>query len=572
MFLPTSKQELKSLGWERPDVILVTGDTYIDSPHIGVALIGKYLLKHGFKTAVIAQPAMDNNKDITRLGDPGLFWGVTAGCIDSMVANYTAAKKFRNQDDYTPGGVNIRPNRAVIAYTILIRRYFKNTKPIVLGGLEASLRRIAHYDYWDDGLRRSILFDAKADILAYGMAEKTVVELAQALQKGADWKKNKGICYISNVQRKNNIQLNSFEEVSTNKKLFFKMSKIFQENIDNTSAGFSQKHGDRFLIHNPSQEPLSRAELDDVYELDFQRDVHPYYKTGQVKALETIKQSVTTHRGCLGQCNFCAIAVHQGLRVVSRSRQSIIDEVRRIKQLPGFNGVISDVGGPTANMYGVTCLKGWKCRKKQCLMPKICVNLKFGHKDQMKMLRNLIKIGGIKKVFISSGIRHDLVIGDKKNQKRYIEQLVQYHISGQIKLAPEHCEKQVLDLMNKPSVKSLVEFKKIFDKTCAGLHKNYFLTYYFMAAYPGCTLKHMRRLKGFLSGALKIVPEQVQIFTPLPATIAATMYYCQTDMTGRKIFCEKKLKNIQTQKKILLKNEVSWDKTSNIVNTGKEKN
>ncbi len=556
MFLPTSKQELKSLGWERPDVILVTGDTYIDDPHIGVAVIGKYLLKHGFTTAVIAQPSTSSGDDITRLGEPRLFWGVAAGSIDSMVANYTAMKKIRRQDDYTPGGVNTRPNRATIAYTNLIRQYFKNTKPIILGGIEASLRRIAHYDYWDDAVRRSILFDSKADIIAYGMAEKTVTKLAQALKEGADWKQIQGICYISNtpdIPEGKNIPLPSFEEVSTNKQSFRRMSKLFYKNVDNTSQGFVQKHGDRFLIHNPPHPHLSTAELDEICDLDFEGDAHPYYKTGEIRALETIKQSIITHRGCFGQCNFCAIAVHQGRRVVSRSVTSIIDEAVRIRKRPGFNGIIYDVGGPTANMFGATCRKGWTCKDKHCLMPKPCPNLGFGHRTQSEILQRLRTIPGIKKVFVSSGIRPDLVIADKEMGKRYIEQLARHHVSGQIKLAPEHSEPEVLALMNKPSTKSLMKFKSIFDNACAVSGNRYFMTYYLIAAHPGCTVKHMQRLKDFLSIELKTAPEQVQIFTPTPATISTAMYYCETDMAGNKIYCEKSLPGMQKQKNLLRK-------------------
>ena len=553
MFLPTTEQEIKSLGWERPDVILVTGDTYIDSPYIGVSVIGKYLLKHGFKTAIIAQPSTSNRLDIARLGEPRLFWGVTAGCIDSMVANYTPVKKFRRQDDYTPGGINIRPNRATIAYTNLIRQHFKNTKPIVLGGIEASLRRIAHYDYWDDAIRRSILFDSKADILAYGMAEKTVVELAQALKEDSDWKQLKGICYISNNTTDKYAMLPSFEEVSTNKKSFMLMTKRFHKKIDDTDTGFVQKHGARFLIHNPPHPSLTTEELDEISNLDFEYNIHPYYNTGEVRALETIKQSITTHRGCFGNCSFCSIAIHQGQNVASRSTKSVTDEALRIAQKPGFNGIIYDVGGPTANMYGAKCEKGWRCAEKHCLMPKICPNLKFGHKEQIRLLQNLISIPEVRKVFISSGIRHDMVIADKENGKRYIEQLVKHHVSGQIKLAPEQNDNEVLSLMNKPSIKSLIEFKTMFDNTCESLGQRYFLTYYLMAAHPGCTMRHMQSLRNFMSTELKLIPEQVQIFTPTPSTISTAMYYCETDMSGNKIFCEKSLKGMQQQKDVFKK-------------------
>ena len=542
---------MKSLGWKQPDVILVTGDTYIDSPQIGAAVIGKYLWKHGFKTAIIAQPATGDGRDIKRLGEPALFWGVTAGAIDSLVANYTRLNKFRHQDDYTPGGVNIRPNRATIVYTNLIRQHFKPAKPIVLGGIEASLRRIAHYDYWDDAVRRSLLFDAKADILAYGMAEKTVLELAQAFRSGADWRQIPGICYIAPTSAGGNILLPPFAEVAADKASFRRMSVLFDQHADYPSPGFTQQHGDRFLVHNPPPPPLTTAELDEISDLEFAGDTHPYYKTGEIRALATIKQSITTHRGCIGQCNFCAIAVHQGRQIVSRSPQSIMAEAARISQRPGFNGIIYDVGGPTANMYGLSCRKGWACPDKHCLMPRICPQLRFGHQAQIAILRLLLGLPGIKKVFVASGIRPDLVMADEENGRRYIAQIVRHHVSGQIKLAPEHSEPAVLKLMNKPPPESLLRFKDAFDSICSAAGQDHFMTYYLMAAHPGCTMDHMQRLKSFLSAGLKTTPEQVQIFTPTPATISTAMYYCETDMAGKKLFCEKNLPVMQKQKDLI---------------------
>ena len=542
---------MKSLGWKQPDVILVTGDTYIDSPQIGAAVIGKYLWKHGFKTAIIAQPATGDGRDIKRLGEPALFWGVTAGAIDSLVANYTRLNKFRHQDDYTPGGVNIRPNRATIVYTNLIRQHFKPAKPIVLGGIEASLRRIAHYDYWDDAVRRSLLFDAKADILAYGMAEKTVLELAQAFRSGADWRQIPGICYIAPTSAGGNILLPPFAEVAADKSSFRRMSVLFDQHADYPSPGFTQQHGDRFLVHNPPPPPLTTAELDEISDLEFAGDAHPYYKTGEIRALATIKQSITTHRGCIGQCNFCAIAVHQGRQIVSRSPQSIMAEAARISQRPGFNGIIYDVGGPTANMYGLSCRKGWACPDKHCLMPRICPQLRFGHQAQIAILRLLLGLPGIKKVFVASGIRPDLVMADQENGRRYIAQVARHHVSGQIKLAPEHSEPAVLKLMNKPPPESLLRFKDAFDSICSAAGQDHFMTYYLMAAHPGCTMDHMQRLKSFLSAGLKTTPEQVQIFTPTPATISTAMYYCETDMAGKKLFCEKNLPVMQKQKDLI---------------------
>jgi uncharacterized radical SAM protein YgiQ len=552
MFIPTTAQEIKTLGWDQLDILLVTGDAYIDSPHIGVSVIGKYLLHQGFRTAIIAQPSTDDGHDINRLGEPRLFWGVTSGCIDSMMANYTASKKRRRQDDYTPGGLNIRPDRATIAYTNLIRHHGRGKKPVVLGGIEASLRRIAHYDYWDDAIRRSILFDAKADILAYGMAERTVAELARALGSGAEWREIRGLCYISKAPVSAYTLLPSFEAVRANKHDFFHMFKLFSKNVDNPAAGFVQQHGDRFLIHNPPQPPLSTEELDAIHALDFERDAHPYHNTGEIRALKTIRQSLTTHRGCFGRCSFCAIAAHQGRRVVSRSIESIVDEVKRIGRLPRFNGIIYDVGGPTANMYGAHCMKGGiPCPGRDCLMPEPCEKLRMGHDRQITLLNKLMAIPGIKKIFVSSGIRHDMVMADPKHGKRYVEQLVNHHVSGQIKLAPEHSDNEVLTLMNKPSAKTLMRFKELFKNTCRAAKKIHFMTYYLMAAHPGCTLGHMIRLRNFLEGALKHFPEQVQIFTPTPSTLSAAMYFCETDPEGRKIFCEKEMPAKERQKNVL---------------------
>lgn len=552
MFLPTTLSEIKALGWDRPDVILVTGDAYIDSPHIGVAVIGKYLAEHGFRAAVIAQPSLEGGADITRLGEPALFWGVTAGCVDSMVANYTSLKKWRKQDDYTPGGVNARPDRASIAYTNLIRRNFKETRPIVLGGLEASLRRIAHYDFWDNAVRRSVLFDAKADIIAYGMAENTVLALARTFAEGSDFTPLPGICYIANEPPADCIMLRPFEEVKTDKEAFFSMFTGFLAGIDDPSQRLAQKHGDRYLVHNPPPKPLTTAELDKVYALDFERDVHPFYKTGEVRALETIRQSITTHRGCFGNCSFCAITVHQGRTVVSRSEGSVLDEVVRITRLPGFNGIIYDVGGPTANMYACTCARGTAhCASRDCLVPQICPNLRFGHAKQLALLRSLLKVPGVKKVFIASGIRHDMVVADRENCAAYIEQLVGRHVSGQIKLAPEQYDNEVLALMNKPSIKPLMRFKALFDEECIKQGKKFFMTYYLMAAHPGCTMQHMYKLKDFLKGGLKILPEQVQIFTPTPSTLSSAMYWCGRDQKGGKLQCEKTFEGRQRQKDVL---------------------
>lgn len=563
MFLPTTQQEINHLGWKQLDVILITGDSYIDSPYIGAAVIGKVLQKAGYRVGIIAQPDPNSDVDITRLGEPRLFWGVTGGSIDSLVANYTALKKKRKSDDYTPGGINDRrPDRAVMVYTNLIRRYFKHTRPIVLGGIEASLRRVAHYDYWSDSVRAPILFDSKADILIYGMAEKTILELAASLQNDisgtpADWKSIRGLCYLSHDKPEEYLELPSYEQVSTDKNAFTNMFHIFYQNNDPLSArGLVQQKGDRYLIHNPPAFYSTQAELDDIYSLDYERAQHPYYEAqGKVKALETIKFSISTHRGCYGECNFCAIAIHEGRTIRWRSESSILAEARKLTTYSDFKGYIQDLGGPTANMYGFECAKKLKdgpCSDKRCLFPKICPALPINHAHQIELLQSVRKISGVKKVFVSSGIRYDLLLADKKNGLPYLQEVVEHHVSGQMKVAPEHIEDHVLNKMGKPGSDSLLKFKSMFDQMSAEAGKKQFLTYYFIAAYPGCSDEDMRKLKIFTSQKLNLNPEQVQVFTPLPSTYASIMYYTEADpFTGKPLFVEKDNLKKERQKMII---------------------
>ena len=406
MFLPTTRKELRQLGWNQPDIILITGDAYIDSPFIGVAVIGRVLMDAGFKVGIIAQPDVKGD-DICRLGEPRLFWGVSGGCIDSMVSNRTASGRRRKKDDYTPGGINNRrPDRAVLVYANLIRSKFKNTCPIVLGGIEASLRRIAHYDYWSNAVRRSILVDAKADFLLYGMAERAVVELAGCLQRQEDPCRIRGLCYVDSDKPDSYLELPSFKEAATDKKAFTRMFQLFYDNNDPVSAhGLAQPHEHRFLIQNPPQPIPSQQELDHIYGLDYQLDLHPFYaQHGAVRALETIRFSIASHRGCYGECNFCAIAVHQGRTISQRSRKSIVNEAKRLVGHPKFKGIIHDVGGPTANMYGFECnkkLKKGSCVDKRCLFPEICKAMPIDHGEQVKLLEELRNLKGIKKVFVS---------------------------------------------------------------------------------------------------------------------------------------------------------------------------
>ncbi len=555
MFLPTTPEELKKLGWDALDVVLVTGDSYIDSSFIGVSVIGKELLNAGFRVGIIAQPDTETGVDIARLGEPRLFWGVTGGCVDSMVANRTAAGRKRKRDDYTPGGVNDRrPDRATIVYSNLIRRHFRDTCPIVLGGIEASLRRIAHYDFWSDAIRRSILFDAKADYLIYGMADRAVVELTRCLKEGLDPSGVRGLCYISRNVPNDCLVLPSFDTVVKDKNAFTEMFHAFYRNNDPVTAlPLAQQQDTRWLIQNPPAAYLTGSELDAVYDLDYENDLHPYYRRrGSVKALETIRFSISTHRGCCGECRYCAIGVHQGRTVRSRSRESILAEAKRMVRHPEFKGIVYDVGGPTANMYGIECRKMERkgcCGDKRCLTPEICPMLKVDHGRQISLLKALRELEGVRKVVVASGIRHDMVIADRSHGDAYLRDLVRHHVSGQIKLAAEHSEKHVLDLMGRPGCGSLLQFRTRFYKLNKESGRKQFLTYYLIAAHPGCTEKDMKALRTFASQKLKLLPEQVQIFTPTPSTYSTLMYWTEKDpFTGESLFVEKSVKGRQRQK------------------------
>jgi len=561
MFLPTTKEEMERLGWKRLDIILVTGDSYIDSPFIGVAVIGKILLASGYKVGVIGQPETGSDADILRLGEPRLFWGVTGGCIDSMVANRTATGRRRNSDDHTPGGINNRrPDRATIAYTNLIKKYYKdNTRPIVLGGIEASLRRIAHYDFWTDSIRRSILFDAKADYLLYGMAERSIVEFTECVREGKDPRMVRGLCYISKDIPEGCLELPAFRESAEDKDAFTRAFRIFYDNNDPaTAVALAQRHDTRYLIQTPPSPYLTQEKLDSVYNLGYERDVHPYYrKDGEVKAIETIRFAISTHRGCYGECSFCAIAVHEGRRVRSRSKASILAEAKEMTRHPLFKGRINDVGGPSANMYGTGCERMEKqgcCPKKSCISPKICSRLNFGHAEQLLLLKALRAVEGVRKVVVASGLRHDMVLADKKDGERYLKELVLHHVSGQMKIAPEHSEAKVLEQMGKPGCdqEALIKFKDLFYRFTEDAGLKQFLTYYLMAAHPGCDQSDMERLKSFALKELGTLPEQVQVFTPTPSTYSTLSYWTGCDpFTGKPCFVEKSVKGRETQKSAL---------------------
>ncbi len=565
MFLPTTLEELERLNWNALDVILVTGDSYIDSPFIGTAVIGKILLRAGYRVGVIAQPDTTSDENIGRLGEPLLFWGVTAGSLDSMVANYTALRKKRKSDDYTPGGINNRrPDRASIVYTNLIRRLSKRVSPkekmppIVLGGIEASLRRVAHYDFWSNSVRRSILFDAKADFLLYGMAEKATLELADSLRDGSNPHNIRGLSHIAKEKLDGYLELPSYETVVGDKSAFIDMFHTFYKNNDPVSAkGLCQLHSDRYLIQNPPAPHQTQEELDSVYELNFERAQHPFYeRQGPVRALDTIRFSISTHRGCYGECNFCAIAVHEGRSVRWRSPESIQEEAKRLTAHPEFKGYIQDLGGPTANMYGFECekkLESGSCPDKRCVYPNICPLMEVDHRPQIDLLRDIRKLKGVKKVFVASGIRYDMILCDHQHGDTYLREVVNHHVSGQLKVAPEHTEEDVLINMGKPGGDALLQFKGKFDKFSHQAGKPQFLTYYIIAAHPGCTEQDMARLKRFTSQKLHVNPEQVQIFTPTPGTYSSLMYYTELDpFTFEPIYVEKELRKKKRQKEIVI--------------------
>ena len=562
MFIPATIEELRDLKWDKLDIILVTGDSYIDSSYTGVAVIGKWLIKHNYKVAIISQPTLESNTDICKFGEPKLFWGVTSGAVDSMVANYTALKKRRKNDDLTAGGINNkRPDRAVIRYCNLIKQFCSKDTPIVIGGIEASLRRITHYDYWSNKLRKPILFDSKADILVYGEGERSILEIAERLKNNQDINNIRGTCYISKEisefeHLKNYIKLPSYDEVVQNSESFRTMFDIIYKNNDPANAsGLIQQVGDRFLVQNPPSYYLENDELDQVYEINYENKAHPIYKKQHIKALETIKNSITSHRGCFGECNFCAITVHFGRKIRNRTQESIINEAKKISNSTKFNGIIYNIGGASANMYNMSCKKqniAGSCKNKRCLTPEICSSMTVNHAKQIELLKKISKIPKIKRVFVSSGIRYDLVMFDKKHGIEYAEYVISNCVSGQLKIAPEHTSKNILEFMAKNEY-GLAEFNKLFKNISKKYKKRQYLTYYLIAAHPGCELRHMQQMNKYFSDVLQAKVEQIQIFTPTPSTYSTMMYYTEKDFRNdSKIFVEKNPKKLQEQKDSIL--------------------
>ena len=535
-FLPISKNDMISRGWDEVDFIFVSGDAYVDHPSFGLSIITRVLENAGYKVGIISQPDWKKNDSFKVFGRPRLGFFVSSGNIDSMVAHYTVAKNKRSTDAYSPGGkMGLRPDRAVIVYCQKIREVYGDI-PIVIGGLEASLRRFAHYDYWDDKIRPSILFDSTADLISFGMGERQTVQIANRLNDGENIKNLtdiKGTCYAVPVTETpyKGVECPSFENVIASKKEYAISCRIQQDEQDHIRGKvIKQRHGKMMLVQNQPMEPLTTEELDEVYSLPYMRTYHPVYeKDGGVPGILEVQFSITHNRGCFGACNFCSIAFHQGRYVTCRSKESVLKEAELLTKMEGFKGYIHDIGGPTANFRRTSCdvqLKKGLCKGKKCLAPEPCPALISTHDEYLDILRSLRSIDKVKKVFIRSGIRYDYMLCDKNDA--FFKELVQYHVSGQLKVAPEHCSASVLDKMGKPYIKAYKEFSKKYFNYTKSIGKEQYLVPYLMSSHPGATLKDAVELAEFIRDE-KLHPEQVQDYYPTPGTISTAMYYTELD-------------------------------------------
>lgn len=545
-WLPTTVKEMEQKGWEQADIIIVSGDAYVDHPGFGHAVIGRILELEGYKVAILPQPNWrDDLRDFKKLGKPRLFFGVTAGCMDSMVNHYTASRRLRSDDAYTPGGVaGFRPDYASVVYSKILKDLFPET-PVIIGGIEASLRRLTHYDYWSDTLKPSILIESSADMLVYGMGELAIAEIAKLLNKNIDINAIKNIpqtAYITSVtdidynsDNWKTIEINSHEQCLKDKKLYASNFKVIEEESNKQNANrIIQKVGKEFVVINPPYPVMTEKQIDRSFDLPYTRLPHPKYeKRGLIPAYEMIKFSVNIHRGCFGGCAFCTISAHQGKFIASRSEKSILDELEIIAEQNDFKGYISDLGGPSANMYQ---MKGNdqnicnKCKRYSCIHPSICKNLNTNHFPLISLYRKAGNIKGIKKIFIGSGIRYDLFAGKSHQEAKenaydlYAKELVINHVSGRLKVAPEHSSENVLKLMRKPSMKLFYEFKSKFERISREAGLNQQIIPYFISSHPGCDLSDMALL-ALETKKLGFKPEQVQDFTPTPMTLATEIYY-----------------------------------------------
>ncbi len=531
-FLPITKKDFNKLGWHQPDFILVTGDAYVDHPSFGAAIISRYLEKFGYKVCIIAQPDMKSDIDFTLFGEPRLGFMVTAGNIDSMINHYYVSKKRRKMDEYSPNGeAGLRPDRATIKYCHKLKTVYSNT-PIIIGGIEASLRRLSHYDYWDNKVRRSMLLDSRADLLVYGMSEKSIIEIADALDAGLSIN---DLVYIRGTVFKTKdmhmipddaIYLPSYDEVLEDKKKYVESFQIQYKEADYARGKtIVESYRNNFVVCNPPNYPLSREEMDEVYAMPFMRKPHPIYNGKKIPAIEEISLSIISNRGCFGSCNFCALTFHQGKTIQSRSKESIVCEALQITQDESFKGYIHDIGGPTANFHRPSCKKQFEhgsCSHKECIGYNKCNQLEVDHTEYIDVLRTVRELDGIKKVFIRSGIRYDYLMYDKDEQ--FFNELVEHHISGQLKVAPEHIDDDVLVQMNKPGKDLYDKFVKKYHAINKKYGKNQFVIPYLMSSHPGSTLHSAIKLAQYLDEN-KLNPRQVQDFYPTPGTASTTMFY-----------------------------------------------
>lgn len=566
MFLPVTMKEMKERGWQQADFVLVTGDAYVDHHSFGTAIIGRLLERYGYKVAVLPQPDYKSAEDFQRFGKPRLGFLINSGVVDSMVNNYSVFKHRRKTDEYVPGGkAGNRPDRAVIVYANRAKEAYKDV-PVIIGGIEASLRRLGHYDYWSDKVRRSILLDSKADLLIYGMGERAIVEIAEALDSGIaarDITWVRGTCYrakdlsIAESAGKESLKvLPSFDDISSDKKAYARSFAVQFKNNDSISAvTLAEKYTDTvYVVQNPPQPPLEREELDDIYNLPFENEWHPMYDDmGGIPAFKEIKFSVVSSRGCFGGCSFCALTYHQGRQVRSRSKESIVNEVKRLTQKEDFKGYIHDVGGPTANFRGPGCkkqLKSGVCTHRDCLYPAVCPNMTPDHSEYLDLLRAVRAVDGVKKVFIRSGIRYDYLVADP-HCDAFIDELCRYHISGTLKVAPEHISDRVLHYMRKPSKKVFLDFDKRYKAANKRLGKKQYLIPYLISSHPGSTLEDAVELAVFLK-EYGFVPDQVQDFYPTPGTLSTCMYYTELDpLTMKPVYVAKNMEEKRMQRALI---------------------
>lgn len=526
-FLPISKKEAKQRGWYDIDVVLITGDAYVDHPSFGTAVIGRILEHHGYRVGIIAMPDWKDPESVSVFGRPRLFFGITSGNVDSMLARYTAFKRYRSDDPYVPGGkAGRKPERAVLAYCNLIKAKYKDL-PIVIGGVEASMRRVAHYDFWSNKARRSIIEDSRADILVYGMGEKAIRTIAQRIACGESLHEIPGTIVMSKTLPEKAKILPSEESVLDSKKSFVEFYRQFYRRQPQLLA---QPTGKRYLIHNPPAS-ISTEELDAIYELPFTRKPHPSYKE-KIPAFEMIRHSVTAHRGCVSGCSFCSLGLHQGKKITSRSQNSVLKEIGTIAETSNFKGHISDIGGPSANMYGFDCTRDWNCGRESCLFPSLCPNLQINTSKWLALLQEALKMEKVSKVTVGSGIRYDLLMQDPE-YKRLLQELIASHISGQLKIAPEHTSPKVLRAMRKTTLVDVQDFIALFRKLTAQRGKEQYPLPYLMSCHPGSTPEDMQNMKKEVLSLFGFMPHQVQAFIPLPMTLSSVIYYTGVDpLTG----------------------------------------